>query len=160
MYSFRIIEQSTSLNTTPMLVPHFVTTVDLFYTGWYIKALNVMVICMWKSPQSTLTSFYHYSFPYSILNNAWWCPLGLLYDELLTHYSGSSACCSSFPDASSSSLRLHIVWKLLKMSHLNFLILAFSTNFCPIKTDLSGNTVWPQASGFQKSAKMDHVWNF
>ena len=33
MYSFRIIEQSTSLNTTPMLVPHFVTTVDLFYTG-------------------------------------------------------------------------------------------------------------------------------
>ena len=31
-----------------------------------------------------------------------------------------------------------------------FLILAFSTNFCPIKTDLSGNTVWPQASGFQK----------
>ena len=31
-------------------------------------------------------------------------------------------------------------------------ILAFSTNFCPIKTDLSGNTVWPQASGFQKLA--------
>ena len=27
------------------------------------------------------------------------------------------------------------------MSHLNFGILAFSTNFCPIKTDLSGNTV-------------------
>ena len=23
--------------------------------------------------------------------------------------------------------------------------------------DLSGNTVWPQASGFQKLAKMDHV---
>ena len=40
------------------------------------------------------------------------------------------------------------------MSHLNFRILAFSTNFCPIKTDLSGNTVWPQASGFQKLAKM------
>ena len=39
----------------------------------------------------------------------------------------------------------HNVWKLLKMSHSNFLILAFSTNFCPIKTDLSGNTVWPQA---------------
>ena len=28
--------------------------------------------------------------------------------------------------------------KLLKMSHLNLLILAFSTNFCPIKIDLSG----------------------
>ena len=34
-----------------------------------------------------------------------------------------------------------------------FLILAFSTNFCPIKTDLSGNTVRPQASGFQKTRK-------
>ena len=51
---------------------------------------------------------------------------------------------------------VHIVWKLLKMSHLNFWILAFSTNFCPIKTDLSGNTVWPQGTRFQKVAKMDH----
>ena len=33
-------------------------------------------------------------------------------------------------------------------------ILAFSTNFCPIKTDFSGNTVWPQASVFQKLAKL------
>ena len=38
------------------------------------------------------------------------------------------------------------------MSHLNFL--AFSTNFCFIKTYLSGNSVWPQASGFQKLAKL------
>ena len=36
----------------------------------------------------------------------------------------------------------HVVWKLLRMSHLNFGILAFSTNFCPIKTDMSGNTIW------------------
>ena len=33
-------------------------------------------------------------------------------------------------------------------------ILAFSTHFWPIKTDLSGNTVWPQASVFQKLAKL------
>ena len=33
-------------------------------------------------------------------------------------------------------------------------ILAFSNNFCPIKIDLSGSTVWPQASGFQKLAKL------
>ena len=46
------------------------------------------------------------------------------------------------------------------MSPLNFIILAFCTNFCPIKTDLSGNTVWPQASGFQKLAKMEHFWHF
>ena len=39
-------------------------------------------------------------------------------------------------------------------------ILAFSTNFYLIKTDLSGNTVWPQASGFQKFSKMDHFWHF
>ena len=50
---------------------------------------------------------------------------------------------------------IHIVWKWLKMSHLNFWILAFSVNFCPIKNNLSGNTVWPQASGFQKLAKMN-----
>ena len=36
-----------------------------------------------------------------------------------------------------------------------FLILAFSTNFCPIEIDLSGNTVWPQASGSQKLAIFD-----
>ena len=36
----------------------------------------------------------------------------------------------------------HIVWKLLKVSHLNFWILAIFTNFWPIKIDLSGNTVW------------------
>ena len=57
-------------------------------------------------------------------------------------------------------LVVHIVWKLLKMSHFNFWILAFSTNFCPIKTDLSSNTVWPQALGFQKLAKMHHFWHF
>ena len=30
----------------------------------------------------------------------------------------------------------------------------FSFNFCPVKIDLSGNTVWPQTSGFQKLAKL------
>ena len=35
-----------------------------------------------------------------------------------------------------------------------FDILAFSSNFCPIKTVMSGNTVWPQTSGFQKLAKL------
>ena len=60
----------------------------------------------------------------------------------------------------SKKYNLHSVWKSPKMSHLNFPILAFSTNFSPIKTDLSGNTVWPQASGFQKLAKMDNFWHF
>ena len=54
-------------------------------------------------------------------------------------------------------LYLHIVWKLLKMSHSNFGIFH---QFCPIKIDLSGSTIWPQASGFQKLPKMDHFWHF
>ena len=60
----------------------------------------------------------------------------------------------------SKTASMHIVWKLLKMSHLNFWILAFSSMFCLIKTDLSGNTVWPRASGFQKLAKMVHLRHF
>ena len=28
------------------------------------------------------------------------------------------------------------------------------TIFCPIEIDLSGNTIWPQASDFQKLAKL------
>ena len=44
------------------------------------------------------------------------------------------------------------------MSHFNFWNLAFPPVFCPIKIDLSGNTVWPQTSGFQKLAKTDHFW--
>ena len=55
---------------------------------------------------------------------------------------------------------LHSVWKSPKISHLNFSILAFSTNFCPIKTELSGNSVWLQALGFHKLAKLDHFWHF
>ena len=39
-------------------------------------------------------------------------------------------------------------------------ILAFSTNFCPFKSDLSGNTVWPQTSGFQKTRQNWPLWHF
>ena len=40
------------------------------------------------------------------------------------------------------------------MSHLDFSILALSTNYCLIKIDRSGNTVRLQASGFQNLAKL------
>ena len=56
------------------------------------------------------------------------------------------------PDA---TLRRHSVWKSPNLSYLSFSILAFSTNFCPIKIDLSGNTV---DFKLQKLAKMDHFW--
>ena len=35
------------------------------------------------------------------------------------------------------------VWKLPKMYRFHFSMSAFSTNCCPIKTELFGNTVWP-----------------
>ena len=38
--------------------------------------------------------------------------------------------------------------------------MAFFNNFCPIKSDLSGNTVWQQASVFQNLAKIDHFGTF
>ena len=58
------------------------------------------------------------------------------------------------------AVKLHSVWKSPRMSYLYFSILAFSTKFCPIKTDLFGNTVWPQASGCQKLAEMGPLLAF
>ena len=43
---------------------------------------------------------------------------------------------------------------------MNLWILAFSINFCPFKIDLSGNAVWPQASGFQKLARLTIFGSF
>ena len=62
-----------------------------------------------------------------------------------------------------SHVSISVFWKLSTQNvafEFLFFILAFSTNFCPIKIDMSGNTVWPQASCFQKLAKMDHFWHF
>ena len=39
-------------------------------------------------------------------------------------------------------------------------MLAFSSNFCTIKNDLSGNTVWLQGSGFQKLAQINQFLAF
>ena len=40
------------------------------------------------------------------------------------------------------------------MSHLNLSSTVFSTNFYPIKIDMSGNTVWQQAFFFKNSPKL------
>ena len=40
------------------------------------------------------------------------------------------------------------------MSHLNLSSTVFSTNFYPIKIDMSGNTVWQQAVLFKNSPKL------
>ena len=52
-----------------------------------------------------------------------------------------------------------IFGKLLKMSHLNVSILIFSINICPIKIDLSCNTVWPQASGFSNTCPIFGIFD-
>ena len=41
-----------------------------------------------------------------------------------------------------------------------FLIFGIFHQFLSIRIDLSGNTVWPQALGFQKLAKIDDFWHF
>ena len=46
---------------------------------------------------------------------------------------------------------LHIVWKRIKMSHFDFRLWHFPPVFCPFESGMSGNTVWLQASGFQKT---------
>ena len=51
-------------------------------------------------------------------------------------------------------------WKITQNVAYKFFNLGISINFCPIKSDLSGNTVWPQASGFQKLTKIDHFLAF
>ena len=44
--------------------------------------------------------------------------------------------------------------KITQNVAFEFLNFGIFTIFCPFKTDLSGNTVWPQASVFQKLAKI------
>ena len=46
------------------------------------------------------------------------------------------------------------------MTRMKVSILTLFITFCPIKSNLSGNTVQLQASGFKKLAKMDHFWAF
>ena len=50
--------------------------------------------------------------------------------------------------------------KITQNVAFDFSILAFFTNFCPIKIDMTGNTVLLQTSGFQKFVKMDNFWHF
>ena len=59
-------------------------------------------------------------------------------------------------DTAKKSVKLEKPKSFKNHSKCRIWILVFFTNFCPIDIDLAGNTVWPQASGFQKLAKLDH----
>ena len=50
--------------------------------------------------------------------------------------------------------------KIAQNVSFEFFILTFSTNFCLIKSCLSGNTVWTQALGFSKTRQIGHFWHF
>ena len=62
----------------------------------------------------------------------------------------SKSCCDFILKSNSSN----VVTLFENYSKCRIWALVFSTNFCLIKADLSGNTVWPQVSGFQKLAKL------
>ena len=66
----------------------------------------------------------------------------------------------TLPSSFCRYLTLSHCLKITQNVAFEFLILAFSTNICPIKSDLSGKTVWPQASGSQKLANLDHFGIF
>ena len=67
---------------------------------------------------------------------------------------------SQIPFWNPSKIVYHFWRENTLFENVAFLILTFSTDFCPIKTDLPGNTVWPQSSGFQKLTKIDHFQHF
>ena len=117
--------------------------------------------------------FFRWIGNYLDVHHQWTKPLGSLNSKNTKRAQNSNTKIATFPWQNSNSFggwsmdiacgvvllaafstypQVHIVWI--------FGILAFSTNFCPIKTDLSGNTVWLQASDFQKLVKMDHFWHF
>ena len=102
------------------------------------KELQLKVFCfasLSTKEKGILQLVFHYEYTWVLLPT--WNFSKMKEDILLTMFENCSKC---------------RIW--------NFWILAFSTNFCPIKTDISGNTVWPQASGFQKLAKMHHFGHF
>ena len=97
----------------------------------FCKIEEPAAVCISPAPHSILVSSYNIST--QVFRR--WC---------------WSACFLSY--YSSSALTL-----FENYSNCHIWMLAFSNNFCPIKT---GNTVWPQASSFQKVPKMDHFWHF
>ena len=46
------------------------------------------------------------------------------------------------------------------IQNVAFGIFQVSTNFCPMNIELSGNSVRPQASDFQKGRQLDNFWHF
>ena len=72
-------------------------------------------------------------------------------EEFFVHFDWCNGCST----ATAAGSRAHCLKITQKCRIWIFGILAFATNFCPFKSGLSGNTVWPQAL-----AKTDNFWHF
>ena len=109
-----------------------------------------------------ITKFISWQFPHLSLTRAWSKePLFVFPVRTLILFPDSTPSLTRILQSIRNSTKISCLKISQKRSHLIFSILAFSTNFCPIKIDLSGNTVWPQSSGiFKKLAKIDHFWHF
>ena len=90
----------------------------------------------------------------SLLRTIWTCAFALMLIKNLTKITADDGLTYDY------LALVHMFENHSKCCIWNFGFWAFSTNFWPIKTDLSCNTVLPQALGFQKLAKMDHFGIF
>ena len=141
-----------------------------------VKPWGVLIISFFLLP--TLWNFFHFFFKFPRVKGTNKCVLGSLccqtdfffqvakghfYNMLKTNLDNDCTS-SSFVFwlffarvktlSNSESWRFSLGTNILFENYSKcriFSILAFFTNFCPIKIDLSGNTVWQQASGFQNS---------
>ena len=105
--------------------------------------------CSWQPEEHESFNFFFSPLSHTFSEwNGWICQqLGILARDQRLFVTPAHWYFFPFPMA---DLR-PMVWKLPKMSRLNF---------CPIKSNLSGNPVWPPASGFQPLAPMDHLGPF
>ena len=126
-------------------------TSSFFVVNWllgsYSQNLSGLLPYWWRSRADKTNWCFLYAFFVCTLTSS---------SELLSLLLWSNKCPDMWEEKDIQKFTLHKPWmsqkwdaQCLKITqNLKFLFLAFSTNFCPTCPDLSGNTVWPQASGF------------
>ena len=129
-------------------------SISLVITSWlfqlYIRSMQLhsgmreLDVCWLHVDTWDLLAFFGLSFPHNYLVS-WFedrgCCQGWRKSILSFHILDFEGKLKISKKKSITSA-LHSAWKSPKMSHLSFSILAFSTIFCPIKIDLSANTVF------------------
>ena len=62
----------------------------------------------------------------------------------------------NFESVAKKSVKVFSIPSLLFLLIISYNVLKKKSFFCPTKSDLSGNTIWPQAPSIQKLAKIEH----